>query len=391
MVEDQNQSRRRQRRPQTRSRGEGSIQEIPSRSGYRAQLTLPDGRRPTKQFKTKTQAADWLAEQRALADAGKLVAPTTLTFGQWMDEWLAHRHRAPNTLALERSHYRTHFAPVAKVRLDRLSPLVCRRFLEGLDYKLKETRPPLGQPHTLRHCYNLLRTALEAAVEHRLLASNPLARIPRPSVPKPAPKYLTEVDVGKVLRAADASGDRRALAVHLMVRLGVRRGEAMGLTWGDVDFQAGTITISHQLQREPDPTRSGRTNLVRVAPKTSTSIRVLSADDSMLALLEANHDHPYYPGGPGDFVICNVDGKPFDPDATTAWLRALGRSVGVKVTPHRLRHTAATMMLNHDVAITTVGSVLGHSDIRTTSVYARVLDDTRRSALETLGDAIDEL
>lgn len=387
---DENESQRR-RRPQTRSRGEGSIQEIPSRAGYRAQLTLPDGRRPTKQFKTKQRAADWLAEQRALADAGKLVAPTTLTLGQWMDEWLANRHRAPNTLALERSHYRTHFGPIAKVRLDRLSPLVCRRFLEGLDHGFKHARPPLGQPHTLRHCYNLLRTALEAAVEHRLIATNPLVRIPRPSVPKPAPKYLTEDEVGKVLRAADASYDRRALAVHLMVRLGVRRGEALGLTWGDVDFEAGTITISHQLQREPDPQRPGRTTLVRVAPKTSTSIRILSADDSLLGILESFRSHPFYRAESGDFVICNPDGKPFDPDATSAWLRALGRSVGVKVAPHRLRHTAATMMLNHDVAITTVGSVLGHSDIRTTNIYARVLDDTRRSALETLGDVIDDL
>ena len=230
MVDDEDETQE-GRRPQTRSRGEGSIQEIPSRAGYRAQLTLPDGRRPTKQFKTKKQAADWLAEQRALADAGKLVAPTTLTLGQWMDEWLANRHRAPNTLALERSHYRTHFGPITKVRIDRLSPLVCRRFIEGLDHRLKQARPPLGQPHTLRHCYNLLRTALEAAVEHRLLASNPLARIPRPSVPKSSPKFLTEAEVGKVLRAADASCDRRALAVHLMLRLGVRRGEALGLTW----------------------------------------------------------------------------------------------------------------------------------------------------------------
>lgn len=379
------------RRPQVRSRGEGSIQELPGRPGYRAQLTLPDGRRPTKQFKTKQQAADWLAEQRALAKAGALVAPTALTLGAWMEEWLATRHRAPNTLALERSHYRTHFDPIAQVRLDRLSPLVCRRFIEGLDHKLKARRPPLGQPHTLRHCYNLLRTALEAAVEHRLLASNPLAAIPRPKVPKPAPKYLTEDGVGKVLRAADASGDRRSIAVHLMLRLGLRRGEALGLTWSDVDVERRTVTISHQLQREPDPARPGRTNLVRVAPKTATSIRVLSADDSLLALLEAHRGHPFYGSEPDDFIVCAPGGKPFDPDATSSWLRELGSSVDVRVTPHRLRHTAATMMLNHDVAITTVGSVLGHSDIRTTAIYARVLDDTRSSALRTLGEVVDDL
>lgn len=49
------------------------------------------------------------------------------------------------------------------------------------------------------------------------------------------------------------------------------------------------------------------------------------------------------------------------------------------------------MMLNHDVAITTVGAVLGHSDIRTTSIYARVLDDTKAGALRILGEAVDEL
>ena len=388
---DDEQAQRRVRRAQSRSRGEGSVQEVEGRLGYRAQLTLPDGRRPTKQFRTKKQAADWLADQRALVEAGALVAPTTLTLGAWMEEWLGNRHRSVNTLALERSHFHTHFGPIAAVRLDRLSPLVCRRFLEGLDHRFKEQRPPLGQPHTLRHCYNLLRTALEGAVEHRLLSSNPCSSIPRPKVPKPEPKYLTEEEAGKVLRAAEATCDPRALAVHLMLRLGLRRGEALGLIWTDVDFERGTISITHQLQREPDPTTPGRTILVRVAPKTATSLRVLSADPSLLALLATYSHGPFERAAPEGFVVCNPHGKPFDPDAASSWRRELGKSVGVRVTPHRLRHTAATMMLNHDVAITTVGSVLGHSDIRTTSVYAKVLDDTRAGALRTLGEAVDEL
>lgn len=49
-------------------------------------------------------------------------------------------------------------------------------------------------------------------------------------------------------------------------------------------------------------------------------------------------------------------------------LRELNRSIDIDCTPHRLRHTSATMMLNHNVAITTVGAVLGHTDIRMTGV-----------------------
>jgi len=379
------------RRPQTRSRGEGSIQRVEGREGYRAQLTLPDGRRPVKQFKTKQQAADWLSSQRALADAGKLVAPSTLRLCDWMDEWLANRHRAPNTIALELSHWRTHFGPICEVRLDRLTAQTCRRWLEGLDQRLKVARPPLGQPHTLRHCYNLLRTALNGAVEHRLIGSNPMAGLPRPKVPKPQPKFLTEDEVRRLLAAVNATGDPRSIAVHLMLRLGLRRGEALGLVWGDVDFETGAISITHQLQRLADAEDPSKSRLARVPPKTESSLRMLVADAHLLAFLKDVRATSLDPAGPQDLLVSLHGGAPVDPDAMTSWLRELGRSIGIVCTPHRLRHTSATMMLNHNVAITTVGAVLGHTDIRTTGVYARVLDDTKSGAIEVLGDVLGKI
>jgi integrase len=382
---------RRARRAQSRAPREGSIQHIAGRNGYRAQISLPDGRRPVRQFRTKQDAAAWLAEQRALSDAGKLVGPSAITLDGWMHDWLANRHRAPNTLAHERTHFKTHFGPIKEVRLDRLTTLVCRRWLEGLDSKFHDQRPPLGQPHTLRHCYNLLRTALDGAIEHRLLASNPMLGIPRPKLPKPAPKFLTEDEVARLIPAVNRTGDPRAIAVHLMLRLGLRRGEALGLTWDALDLEDGTIRISHQLQRIPDPERDGHTELKRVAPKTQGSVRELVCDPSLLELLRKLRRSAPGTVDEGHFVVCFFDGDPVDPDATTAWLRTVGRSVGVAATPHKLRHTAATMMLNHDVAITTVSSVLGHTDIRTTSNYARVLDDTKRSAIEALGRALEVL
>jgi site-specific recombinase XerD len=69
----------------------------------------------------------------------------------------------------------------------------------------------------------------------------------------------------------------------------------------------------------------------------------------------------------------------------------VGRSIGVVVRPHRLRHTSATLMFNGGVSIEAVGKVLGHTDIKTTSVYARVLDETGSAALETLATDLDRV
>ena len=94
---------------------------------------------------------------------------------------------------------------------------------------------------------------------------------------------------------------------------------------------------------------------------------------------------------PSSFVV-TLDGYgPTDPDALSHWLKHVGQEIGVTVTPHRLRHTSATMILNRGVAIEAVGKVLGHSYHRTTGVYARVLDSTGAAALDVLAEDLDEL
>ena len=61
------------------------------------------------------------------------------------------------------------------------------------------------------------------------------------------------------------------------------------------------------------------------------------------------------------------------------------------VSPLRLRHTVATLMLNQSIPLTTIGAVLGHTDARTTLVYARVAKDTKTAAISTLGEFLDAL
>jgi site-specific recombinase XerD len=73
----------------------------------------------------------------------------------------------------------------------------------------------------------------------------------------------------------------------------------------------------------------------------------------------------------------------------TRWVSSVGRSIGIRVSPLRLRHSAATTMLNAGVAIETVGKVLGHGDVRTTAIYARVLDTSSDAALDDLARLLE--
>jgi len=221
----------------------------------------------------------------------------------------------------------------------------------------------------VRQCFSLASVIFRDAVRHRLLEISPMARVSRPKVPPPSPKFLEEHEVKAVVEACVASGDPRALAVVLMARLGLRRNEALGLIWNDLDLEAGVLNVTMQLGRTTD-----NAQLIRRELKTLTSKRTLRISGQLLDLLRQVESSRALCGFETDFLI-TLDGRgPTDPDAMSRWLAGIGKSLNIHVTPHRLRHSAATLMLNHGVPLEAVGRVLGHGDLKTTAVYARVIE-----------------
>ena len=88
-------------------------------------------------------------------------------------------------------------------------------------------------------------------------------------------------------------------------------------------------------------------------------------------------------------MITYDEGGPIDPDAFSKWLKGVTTPYGIEVSSHRLRHTAATLMLNRVGSIEQVSSFLGHADIQTTAVYARITPSTRSNAANDLGELLD--
>ena len=311
-----------------------------------------------------------------------------LSVGDWFATWLATRRFkvAPSTMRSNLSLYRLYFSDLEPLLLARLTPGAIKDWLAMVEHRCQEQQPGRGQPHTVRHCHALLSAALRDAVDHELLATSPMDRVPRPRIPSPRPKHLSAESVDLLLHAVEETRDPRALAVTLMARLGLRRNEALGLTWGDVDCSQQLLRIRAQVSRVPDPSGARGTILVRRELKTVTSHRDLHLTDDLVARLHSHRAHLVStPSGEDLLFSCSAE-RPADPDAFTRWLSRVGRSVGLEVSPHRLRHSAATLMLNRGASIEAVGKVLGHGDVRVTSVYAKVLDETSAAAVALLGD-----
>ena len=138
-----------------RSKGEGSIYRLDGRRGVRAQVTLRDGRRVTKQFQTAAAATRWIRETSGRDSPRGVADPDDLTLAEWMAIYLEERRatRRPATVAVDQVHWRNHFGAIRDVKLRELDHLVIRRWLESLQRSFETRARPDGQPHTVRLCY----------------------------------------------------------------------------------------------------------------------------------------------------------------------------------------------------------------------------------------------
>jgi integrase len=179
-------------------------------------------------------------------------------------------------------------------------------------------------------------------------------------------------------------GHRLYALFHLVALRGLRRGEAAGLRWSDLELDAGTLTVSGQLQQ-----LSGR--MVAGPPKSDAGRRVIALDKTTIAALREHRLRQQAEraavgtrwAGTG-YVFTTQAGKPVGPDRMTRLFRKLVAASGLPpVTLHGLRHGAATLALAAGTDLKIVQDQLGHSTITLTAdTYTSVLPETARTAAD---------
>ncbi len=332
-----------------------------------------------------------------------------LTVGDWLAHWLASRTSpAASTVRGYAAHVRLYLGPyLGEVLLTELTVGQVQAMFTAIIRQHQALDTPVSAA-TLTRIRATLRAALNAAIRRGLITDNAAARAELPQARRPRAVVWTPYRVGQWRKSgerptvavwttaqtaaflASIQDDRLYAAYHLIALRGLRRGEAAGLRWCDVDLDGKTAVISQQLQQY-----DGR--LAVCPPKTPHSVRVIALDRTTVAALAGHRKQQraeaaaYGPGyNASGYVFTCLNGDPMAPDRLTRTFKKLAALAGLPpVRLHDLRHGAASLALSGGVELKVVQEMLGHSSIvLTADTYTSVLPDAAHAAAEKVAALI---
>lgn len=214
-------------------------------------------------------------------------------------------------------------------------------------------------PKTVHEVHLIVRNALDLAVQRRLLDRNVALAVHSPRCRGGGVTVARIWSVAELAGfLADAKPHRLYPALHLAAHTGMRRGEVVGLKWGDLDPSGCRLSIHRTIQAV-----GGRA--VEFGAKTRSSRRSVDLDDSTVAVLRQwrrRLQRDGLPHGPDDWMFCNPAGRYLNPQSLSQlFARLNARSVVPKIRLHDLRHTHASVLVASGTPIKVVTERLGHS------------------------------
>jgi site-specific recombinase XerD len=309
-------------------------------------------------------------DERPAAEAIlKELAYLTEPLPRWLQEAIgAHmRRRMPRWVAHQlRNHSYTHLNVLRRLcgwlvkqrNWQSLSQLQRRDLLAYVDHRLENGI----KASTINAELAVFHGFWRELIEREQVINGAILQVKAPSEAKPLPRYLKPEQFQRLQKtlhtqtAQDRPPDRfEQTWFYLLAHAGLRVSEVLNLRLDDCDLHQRRLFI-----------RAAKGDRDRTVPMTDTLATVLEA---YLKVRQA---------APSDHLLI-YRGAGVNASLVSTRLRRLGKKAGVEpVSPHRLRHTLATLLVNQGMPITSLQKFLGHHDINTTLIYARVFDETVR-------------
>jgi integrase len=380
----------RKQKPRSRGNGRGSIYR--RNKGWVGALPVgrdDDGkliRRKTLVMPTKKAAEEALDELRRQLGIG-ITADETV--GSYLPRWLATA--VPLRTVGDDGPIDTatisHYGYMVKLLTDYLGGIrlmdlthedvetMMRSMAERTVNKKGEPAAPLSRD-TIKRARTVLRLALDRAIRDRRVVTNVAVTTDLPqTTARPSRKSMTPEQAATFLDSIAAYRYRNAWAVQIQV--GLRPGEILGLLWDNVDLGAGLLHVRHTLKDSVDgkpvlgPTKGGKARTITITPPLVAVFRDQQdrqADERDQAGELWNENGLVFP---------TSSGTPTDHREYRKSLQRATKAAGIGEdwTPHELRHTCASLLIDQNVPDYVVADLLGHADLRMIRTYRHPVRD----------------
>lgn len=346
------------------------------RTRYVVRYRKPDGRQTDKTgFATQREALTWLAETGVAKEEGRFVPASAgrITVGELAQGWLAHKQAVRKRSSFDAldGAWRTHVAPrwesvgIGSVRTSQV-----RAWLAEVGAERSAS--------VVIRCSGVLAGILDVAVDDGLLAKNPARGIELPrKVRQPRRRYLTAGEVEAVARAAGRTDPMYRVVVLVLAYTGLRWGEMAALRTGSVNEVRRRLEVTGAVTpRGRDwiegTTKGGEARSVPVPPSIMVELeQILEARAPGDLLFPAPRTSSFL-RTPNKATV-NTAGEKVKPKW---WEKALDECDVPYMSPHDLRHTAASLAVSAGANVKALQRMLGHTAAsQTLDVYADLFDD----------------
>ena len=369
-----------------RANGEGSIRKRKDgrwEGRYTAGRDPVTGRTIYKNVLGKTQAEVKAKLKSAIEKSGvQSLRTERYTVGQWLYTWMENYAKLqvrPSSHKTYQGFIENHIKPaLGDIPLEKLTAMNLQRLykhlLENGRVECTESRSkPKGlSVKTVRNINQMISSALNCAVEQRLIPSNPTKGCVLPKLERKEMKILPPESLGTFFEEARRSGVFELYYVDLAT--GLRRGELLGLKWSDVDLDKGIIHIRRQVLRQ-----NGK--VVEAPLKTKNSYRNIAIGAETIEVLKGMEQKDEY-------VFPSPYGGPISPDSVLHMLQRVLKRAGLeRIRFHDLRHTFSVLALQNGVDVKTLSAMLGHYSAGfTLDTYAHVTTSMQKQAANAVGN-----
>lgn len=336
-------------------------------------------------FKTKKEAKEALAQIQLEIRNGTFRKEAVETYQDVYDIWIEHyENKVQDSTFLKTSRiFKNHILPnFGAYKVAKIDTVICQKNVNQWAKKL--TRFLMVK--------NYAALVLTFAMKRGLIEKNPFDLVEIPIVKtqisldedEDFENFYTRDQLIHFLNCFKQENNlKRYTFFHLLSYSGMRKGEAFGLTWRDIDFQTNEIRITKAVARGKKglylgPTKNGLARTIKLDEKTIHLLKAWKKEQAELYLKNGINTNKKQ-----QLVFSNTENLLQDPNKTVQWLTYIIEKYNLDyITTHGLRHTHCSLLFEAGATIKEVQFRLGHKDVKTTlQIYAHV---TKQAKAETI-------